>query len=387
MYLQQQNQGLLTSKLQNQEIFLSPIVMNSAVIQRPSCSNLTAPILTHAPSTPLMTTINLQNQSSPFIIKGQVLNVNPNDLRFHTGFWDIKNFYYEERNDLIAEGGFGKIFRGRHRLTSATFAIKKVNRKSLVPNGSNESYLSREIGIQMNINHPNIVRLYTFYSNSEDTFLIMENCEGGTLSEKLEYGRLDEMTAFRIFIQIASAVKFLHENNVAHRDIKTENILFDTKGHPKLADFGWANKINPGELRKTFCGTYEYMSPEMIRECGHDKTIDVWALGVLLYEMLHGHSPFNPISSLPESQQKLLIFSKILSQNYSISPNLSLSPECVNIITRLLHPNHHSRLTIDQIFTHPWVRKMEPLARQILGFEENLKEENERRKLRKMGAF
>lgn len=112
---------------------------------------------------------------------------------------------------------------------------------------------------------------------------------------------MDERTAFKYFIQTAAAIYFLHSKELVHRDIKPENLLLDDKNNIKLCDFGWCVQIYDDEPRNTFCGTYEYMAPEVINEDYYDKSIDLWSLGILLYELLHGYSPFR-VSQLSDNK-------------------------------------------------------------------------------------
>ena len=120
----------------------------------------------------------------------------------------------------------------------------------------------------------------------------MEYAHNGTLFQTIKNKQMqDEKTAFTHFIQAASAVLFLHENNLVHRDLKPENLLVDENNIVKLGDFGWCVELTLGN-RVTFCGTYEYMAPEILKEKPYNQGIDIWSLGILLYELLHGFSPF-----------------------------------------------------------------------------------------------
>jgi serine/threonine protein kinase len=120
----------------------------------------------------------------------------------------------------------------------------------------------------------------------------MDYAVNGSLKSLIDQSNgIEEKQAFKYFIQTASAVHFLHQNNLIHRDIKPENLLLDENGNVKLCDFGWCADLKEGS-RLTFCGTYEYMAPEVLKESPYDSGIDVWGLGILLYELIEGQSPF-----------------------------------------------------------------------------------------------
>ena len=311
--------------------------------------------------------------SSPFQVQGQVLNIDINDPRIHSGFWNFSNFVVIQP---ISEGGFGVVFKAKNKLDPGrSFAIKKIYKNQLTKNGSNLDYVRREIQTQLNIVHPNIVRVFSWFNSPDDVFVVMEHCGGGNLYEKINIeGRLSEEQAFRYFIQIIDAIQFLHYNNIAHRDIKPENILFDEKGQVKLCDFGWAMMIGSGQRRQTFCGTYEYMSPEMVKDRGYDKCVDIWALGILLYEMVHGYSPFRVLPSdfvMPGKEHRT-IFNKILHNNYFIDSKLGLSPQCVALIRGLLQPDPNMRMKIDDVYNHPWIKMHESQASFIMNYKEDM---------------
>lgn len=145
------------------------------------------------------------------------------------------------------------------------------------------------------LEHPNIVKLFNHYEEEDYIYLILKCATGGQLWQKLNrVGRFDEKTVKVFMTETMSAIEYLHTHNppIIHRDIKPENILLDAGGHIKIADFGWSNINN--HMRTTYCGTLDYLAPEMIMESGHDEKIDYWSLGVLIYELLTGKAPFAP---------------------------------------------------------------------------------------------
>ena len=146
------------------------------------------------------------------------------------------------------------------------------------------------------LNHPYIIKLYNHFEDSEFCYLLLEYCPNGHLYSFVKKAKkLDQRTAAQFIKEISLAVHYLHSLNppIIHRDIKPENILLDTKNRAKLCDFGWSNVFDTSiEKRQTYCGTPEYLAPEMITREGHGCSVDIWGLGVLLYELLTGFSPF-----------------------------------------------------------------------------------------------
>jgi serine/threonine protein kinase len=152
-----------------------------------------------------------------------------------------------------------------------------------------------EVQIQYQLNHPNILKIYDHYEDDTNIYLVLQFCARGQLYQLLrKEGKIKEAETCQYIREVICAIQCLHsqENNVIHRDIKPENILIADDGSVKLADFGWSNYYLNNENRFSYCGTPEYLAPEMIQKRGHGPSIDLWNLGILTFELLNGKSPF-----------------------------------------------------------------------------------------------
>ena len=321
---------------------------------------------------------------SLFLKKGIILNINPNDESIHSGYWDFKNFKFNKKVDKIGEGTFGEIYLSFHKKDNSKYVIKLIQKEKLKKMECPLDLIYKEIYIQLKFNHPNITRLFSFHEDKENIYMILEYSNNGNLFSKIRFQKfLSEDEAFIYFIQVVNAINFLHENGYIHRDIKPENILLDRNNNIKLCDFGWCTKISENQKRKTFCGTIEYMSPEIISNENYDKCVDIWALGILLYEMLHGFSPFKSKNiKLNYEQLKEEIFNNIENGSYVIYKEKELSKECVSLIRKLLEKNDEERINVKEIFPQPWVRKYEKIKKKelIKFYNERKKKEKEKEK-------
>ena len=321
---------------------------------------------------------------SLFLKKGIILNINPNDESIHSGYWDFKNFKFNKKVDKIGEGTFGEIYLSFHKKDNSKYVIKLIQKEKLKKMECPLDLIYKEIYIQLKFNHPNITRLFSFHEDKENIYMILEYSNNGNLFSKIRFQKfLSEDEAFIYFIQVVNAINFLHENGYIHRDIKPENILLDRNNNVKLCDFGWCTKISENQKRKTFCGTIEYMSPEIISNENYDKCVDIWALGILLYEMLHGFSPFKSKNvKLNYEQLKEEIFNNIENGSYVIYKEKELSKECVSLIRKLLEKNDEERINVKEIFPQPWVRKYEKIKKKelIKFYNERKKKEKEKEK-------
>ena len=293
--------------------------------------------------------------SSPFLTKG-ILN---NSIMYDS-IYSLKNFIpaYEQDGSLkiIGSGSYGQVYLGLNTITKKYYAIKHMDKKNIYSLLHSLSGIQKEIEIQSKIDHPNIVKLLYVKETELSYDLIMEYAPGGNLFHFIRKTKgLDESISFHLFIQVVNAIYFLHENDLIHRDIKPENILMFENNIVKLCDFGWCVKLD-GKQRGTFCGTTEYMSPELVNRSGYGKEIDVWSLGVLLYEMIHGYSPFRPNKINFDEQD---VMENIINHNINFDKNIS--EECKNLIYGLLEPNINNRYKVEDIYNSEFVKKYEQI--------------------------
>lgn len=207
--------------------------------------------------------------------------------QFHLGMFEI--------GKPLGKGKFGRVYLARERSSGFVCALKVLH-KSELQQGKVEKQVRREIEIQSNLRHPNILRLFGHFHDSKRIFLILEFAGKGELYKHLrKENRFPEWKAAQYIAQMAAALKYLHKKHVMHRDIKPENILVGIHGEIKISDFGWSVHA-PNNRRQTMCGTLDYLPPEMLKPGSSDnfytEKVDLWSLGVLTYEFLVGEAPF-----------------------------------------------------------------------------------------------
>lgn len=255
-------------------------------------------------------------------------------------------------NKLLGEGSFGKVHLVTHKKTGAVYAIKSIDKKNK-NNQEGKPYFRREIEIMYKIHHPNIVRLFSHFEDDDYCYFVMEYISKGNLFDILSKQKTKcfEVKTVACFIRdLISAVYFLHNMDppIVHRDIKPENVLLQNDGKLKLTDFGWSNYIDENESRNTYCGTPVYLAPEMIREIGHDEHLDIWCIGVLMFELLTGSIPFpgNTINTLSENILKTKI-------NWPKDINF----DAKNLIGKILKPDPKDRISLVEMLKHPFFTK------------------------------
>ncbi|CAL4085359.1 unnamed protein product, partial [Meganyctiphanes norvegica] len=198
--------------------------------------------------------------------------------------------------DILATlgvGGFGRVELVQYSHDkSLTFALKCLKKSHIVETQQQEHIYS-EKRIMMSVRSPFIARLYKTFRDQKYVYMMMECCLGGEVWTILrDRGFFDDNTARFYTACVVEALEYLHNKNIIYRDLKPENLLLDSLGYVKLVDFGFSKKIGLTSKTWTFCGTPEYVAPEIILNKGHDKAVDYWSIGILMYELLTGTPPF-----------------------------------------------------------------------------------------------
>ncbi|XP_047396193.1 serine/threonine-protein kinase ULK3 isoform X1 [Sciurus carolinensis] len=260
----------------------------------------------------------------------------------------LDGFILTER---LGSGTYATVYKAYAKKdTREVVAIKCVAKKSL--NKASVENLLTEIEILKGIRHPHIVQLKDFQWDSDNIYLIMEFCAGGDLSRFIHTRRILPEKVARVFMQqLASALQFLHERNISHLDLKPQNILLSSleKPHLKLADFGFAQHMSPWDEKHVLRGSPLYMAPEMVCQRQYDARVDLWSVGVILYEALFGQPPF-------ASRSFLELEEKIRSNRVIELPlRPPLSRDCRDLLQRLLERDPSRRISFQDFFTHPWV--------------------------------
>ncbi|KAI9734293.1 MAG: spindle assembly checkpoint kinase [Cirrosporium novae-zelandiae] len=262
--------------------------------------------------------------------------------KWHLGMFEI--------GKPLGKGKFGRVYLAKERTTGFVCALKVLH-KSELQQGKIEKQLRREIEIQSNLAHPNVLRLYGHFHDSKRVFLIIEFAGKGELYKHLrKENRFPEWKAAQYVAQMAAALKYLHKKHIMHRDIKPENILVGIHGEIKLSDFGWSVHA-PNNRRNTMCGTLDYLPPEMIKPGSSDnyytEKVDLWSLGVLTYEFLVGEAPFE---DTPVMTQRRIARGEMTVPSW-------ISPEARDLIKKLLVLDPEKRIPLEEVEKHPWILK------------------------------
>ena len=249
----------------------------------------------------------------------------------------------------IGEGSFGKVFKGRRKNSGQTVAIKFISKR-----GKSEKDLAnfrQEIQIMKKLHHENIILLLDSFETPSEFCLITEFGQG-ELFEILEDDKnLPESEIRKLAQQLVQALYYLHSNRIIHRDMKPQNILISSNGVIKLCDFGFARAMSSNTMvLKSLKGTPLYMAPEIVQELPYNHTVDLWSLGVILYELFVGQPPF--YTSNLYSLIQLIVKDPVKYPD-------NMSPEFKSFLKRLLNKAPQERLSWPDLLEHPFIKETE----------------------------
>lgn len=262
-----------------------------------------------------------------------------------------------DRIITLGVGGFGRVELVRHRKNpKQIFALKYLKKIDMLQQDQVQ-HVFNERDIQINCNCVFIARMYNTFKDNKYLYFLMESCLGGDLWTYLQKqkGRMVSEIDARFYAScVLEAFSYLHDRNIIYRDLKPENLLIDSKGYIKLTDFGFAKSLNSATKTYTFAGTPEYVAPEIIYNRGHDKSIDYWAFGVLIFELLVGKTPFRT-----DDHTNMMTYNRILRGINSIPFPPHVTKSATHLIQKLCRPIPTDRLGnqkngIQDIRTHKW---------------------------------
>ena len=258
-------------------------------------------------------------------------------------------------------GSFGRVFLARHIKTKALYAIKAIDKQNKT-NQKERPYFRRELEVMYKIYHPNVVKLFGHFEDNKYCYFIMEYVSKGNVYNLLNMDKKKQLSpkiVATIMKDVISATYFLHNMDppIIHRDIKPENVLLNEGIVAKLTDFGWSNYIQEDKERKTVCGTPIYLAPEIIKEQGHDERVDIWCIGVLLFELITGSVPF-------QGRDIETLKSNIL--HLKIAWPKEMNPDAKDLISKILKLDPSQRLALEDMLEHPFFLKYFPDAPSCL---------------------
>ena len=268
--------------------------------------------------------------------------------------------------NFLGEGSFAAVYRVQNRITDSIRAMKVIN-KSSTCSEEDDKEIFNEINILRTLDHPNILKIFEFYSNKESYSIVTELCSGGELFQEIvDKGPFNESYSAYVMFQVLSAINYCHNMKIVHRDLKPENILIterDKNGFPriKICDFGTSKMFEKGAVQRKLVGSSYYIAPEVLKK-KYDEKCDIWSCGVILYILLSGRPPFSGEND-KEIMQQVAIGKYDLQSN----PFNKCSKNCLDLIKKLLIMDPKKRITAQEALNHPWFKdnKSKELFNQI----------------------
>ncbi|KAJ3319669.1 Protein kinase [Boothiomyces sp. JEL0866] len=262
---------------------------------------------------------------------------------------DIADFYTKMKK--IGQGASGSVYIAKDNRTGEKVAIKQMDlaaqpRKELLVN---------EIYVMKDSNHPNIVNYRDSFLVRNDLLVVMELMEGGPLTDVIEKNKLNETQIATITLESLKGLQHLHQRNIIHRDIKSDNVLLNARGHVKITDFGFCAKLSADRSKRaTMVGTPYWMAPEVVKQKEYGVKVDVWSLGIMVIEMIEGEPPY-----LEEEPLKALYLIATNGTPKLKNPS-KVSSACKSLLERSLEVEVAKRATTDELLSHPFLNLAGP---------------------------
>ncbi|XP_028163805.1 testis-specific serine/threonine-protein kinase 1-like isoform X2 [Ostrinia furnacalis] len=286
----------------------------------------------------------------------------------------------------VNEGSYAKVYLSEYRNPNKNDKLSvlacKVIDTNTAPKDFVKKFLPREIEMLIKLNHPHLVHTHSIFQRRYKYFIFMRYMEHGDLLEHiLQKGAVQEDQARIWTRQLALAIQYMHELEIAHRDIKCENVLLTANQNAKLSDFGFARLCVDKKMKdihsETFCGSLSYTAPEILQGAPYyPKPTDVWSLGIVLYVMLNRAMPF-------EDKHIKQLYQAQINRNWKFRSRYvdTISDNCKRLVTLMLDPNYQSRIKVDQIIHSEWIamdsRLLEWTPQETLAYKKAREEKSQ----------
>ena len=255
-------------------------------------------------------------------------------------FLSLNDLEYVD-NKILGEGGFGSVKLVRLKGKDKKYALKKVDLSTQTPNEL--EHIKSEIQNHLKLRHPHIIKFNGTIFEGKNQYMLLDYAPNGDLySRMMKIKQFSEYEATKIIFQTLQGLIYIHDKNIIHRDLKPENILIDKDQNCLITDFGWSGDQDI-KRRQTYCGTYEYMAPEVVSGGIQDDKVDIWSLGVLQYELMHGKTPFKAATPYEINKKTL---------EGSIAISSGLSPEIKHFLKSTLRHHAKNRPSARKLLTH-----------------------------------
>ncbi|XP_071137884.1 uncharacterized protein [Mytilus edulis] len=265
----------------------------------------------------------------------------PLDIRKQVGNYKI--------GKTLGKGSFSTVREGKHLQNEQTVAIKIIPKSSILQQEKIKKRFCSEIKVQKGLDHPNIVRCLEWMETGRNFYLVLELVEGENMKDYLKRKKqIDETEGKSIMRQICSAVHYMHNKGVLHRDLKLDNMVLEKDGKVKIADFGLSTSLEGIENKLHFCGSPSFIAPEVLSKRNYTTASDIWSLGVNLFYLLIGTLPFTM-----ESKNNFVSLYFSILQGCEIPS--TISEECRDLLTKMLTVDEDRRIAMHDILEHKWL--------------------------------